>query len=279
MNQIDAKYGISEYSSKEHLQIYVDEKPLDIILHELYPSKNLIGLVPTLLDWLEDSKERRLVWERIKSNGKEIVPLLMCPDDVDLWCDVIVVEIEKSDNVVNWLRLGLDTGSYEIMPDLIGTTVDWFDKIAPLKFEKKNYEKFVSVFKKEIDKDEIKRQIYFWIYRISANEEIPESTKSFNFGIIELETGYQIKIVGTKKYNMVDNKWIKMEDYIGSENTLNLIQESKQLNRSEIQLIVKGGVEEFIERYTYPLTFIHRAENLTTGFLDGNLVNIERRFT
>lgn len=156
MNAIQAKYEKSKYANEPHLTIHVDGNPLDRILHELYPTKNLIGLVPTLLDWLDDPKERALVWRRIKSKERQVVPILMCPDDVDLWCTIINVEIEKTAKTVKWNRIGLDNSSFENnSSELIGTTVEWFDKIQPMEFEKTEYDTFISVFKTEIEKDDI----------------------------------------------------------------------------------------------------------------------------
>ncbi|MCB9309495.1 MAG: T9SS type A sorting domain-containing protein [Lewinellaceae bacterium] len=100
MNRIQAKYEKSKYSKEPHLTINVDGNSLDKILHELYPDKNIIGLVPTILDCLEDPKERKLVWERFESEQKQVVPILMCPDDIYLWCTVINVEIEKTVSTV-----------------------------------------------------------------------------------------------------------------------------------------------------------------------------------
>lgn len=155
MNQIKAKYEKSEYSTEPHLTINVDGKSLDIILHELYPDKNLIGLIPTLLDCLEDSKERKLVWERFESEQKQIVPILMCPDDIDLWCTIINVEIEKTENSVKWSRIGLDNSEFENnSSESIGMTVEWFDKVKPMEFDKTEYQKFASEFKTKIEKDE-----------------------------------------------------------------------------------------------------------------------------
>lgn len=60
MNRIQAKCEASHYCKTPHLTINIDGKALDAILHELYPNKNLIGLVPTLLDSLEDKKKENL---------------------------------------------------------------------------------------------------------------------------------------------------------------------------------------------------------------------------
>lgn len=277
MNQIQAKYEKSEYSNETHLTINVDGKPLDKILHELYPDKNLIGLVPTLLDWLEDPKERKLVWDRFESKQKQVVPILMCPDDIDLWCTIINVEIEKTEDSVKWLRIGIDSGSSDNMPDSIGTNVEWFDKIKPMEFDKVEYEKFRSDFKIEIDKDEIKRLISFWINRIDDKEVIPKSVKAFNLGIIETENDYQLYLVGTNNYDTENDDWACEEDFIPKEKYLSLGADSKKWNWQEIQSIVKNGIEEFIGTRISPLTFVHKAEYLTTGFDDGELLKIEQK--
>ena len=158
MNQIQAIKRTSKYSNRPHLTINIDGQPLDIILHELYPKKNLIGLVPTLLSWLDDPRERKLVWDRFESEQKQIVPILMCPEDVDLWCTVVVVEIEKNENSVRWLRIGLDDSIFhDNSSDSIGTTVEWLDKIEPMVFDKTAYKKLELEFKAEIIKDELKQ--------------------------------------------------------------------------------------------------------------------------
>lgn len=277
MNRIQAKYEKTEYSNEPHLTINVDGNSLDKILHELYPDKNFIGLVPTLLDWLEDSKERKLVWNRFESKQNQVVPILMCPDDIDLWCTIINVEIEKTENSVKWLRIGVDSGNSNNMPNSIGTNVEWLDKIKPMEFDKTEYEKFGSDFKIEIYKDEIKRLISFWINRIDDKEQIPKSIKAYNFGIIETENDYQTYLIGTNNYNTENDNWACEEDFVPQEKYLSLGKDSKKWNWKEIQSIVKNGIEQYIETRISPLTFVHNAEYLATGFDDGELRKIEQK--
>jgi len=152
MNTIQITYGTSKYSTERHLIIQVDEIPLDQHLHETYPQYEINGLVPTLLHWLNMPGERTVVWNRIESKEKQIVPILMCPDDRDLWCTIINVEIEKTEHSVKWLRLGIDSGEPDGMPNSIGTKVDWFDKIPVMEFDLAEYEKVISTFRTEIEK-------------------------------------------------------------------------------------------------------------------------------
>jgi hypothetical protein len=50
VNKIEVKPIKSKYSDIEHPTITIDGVPLDLILHKHYPSKNFLGLVPTLIN-------------------------------------------------------------------------------------------------------------------------------------------------------------------------------------------------------------------------------------
>lgn len=278
MNQIVAKNEKSEYSEEPHLTINIDGSSLDKTLHSLYPDKDFLGLVPTLLDWLWNKEEREVVWTRLESEEKQIVPILMCPDDVDFWCTIINVEVEKTEDTVKWLRIGVDESDFDNNPsEFIGTTVKWFNQVKPMEFERIQYENFVSKFKTEIEKDEIKNRIRLWIDRISNQNKIPLDIKAFNFGLIESEKGHQLYLIGTKKYDLLDDDWACKEDFAPNEKYLNLETDSKKWNSDEIQSIVKSGIEQIIKTRTSPLTFVHKAEYLTTGFDNGTLLKIETK--
>ena len=116
MNEIEATYEKSEYVDEPHLVLKVDGIALDEIIDKEYPDQMYKGLVPTLLDWLENPKERKVVWDRVQSESKAVVPILMCPDDIDLWCTIINVEVEKSHESIKWNKIGIDKGNSENMP-------------------------------------------------------------------------------------------------------------------------------------------------------------------
>ena len=199
----------------------------------------------------------------------------MCPDDVDLWFTLVSVEIEKTEDTVKWSRIGLDRSTYKISShDPIVTDVKWFDKIEPLEFDRTQYLKFLSKFKAEIEKDEVKRRIHAWIDRIDKREWIPPSIKAFNIGITETADDYYTYLVGANNYQPENDDWACEEGFIPREKYLSLGEGSKKWTWKEIESIVKAGVEEFIQFRIAPLTFIHKAEYLTTGFDEGDLKRV-----
>jgi hypothetical protein len=144
--------GTSKYVSQRHQVLVLDGVQLDVLLDSARPDLNLLGLVPTLLDWLADPKERALVWERIlpPTGSIAVAPVLMCPDDCDLWCSVVVAEVSPVESIVWWRRVGLDMSKPqpEDMPKAIGGAVKWFSGLGPYCFDRAGYEECLASFKR-----------------------------------------------------------------------------------------------------------------------------------
>ncbi|WP_025028963.1 hypothetical protein [Caldalkalibacillus mannanilyticus] len=142
-NKVLVKTMTSEYGGIAHPIITVDDIPLDVFLHNLHPESLYLGLVPTIIDWIDIPKERGLVKSRFKSiKHTEILPILMCPDDCDLWCTVIVAEVINKENHVIWSRIGVDSSNREELIETyecIGRRVDWLNKVPSMTFSKKEY--------------------------------------------------------------------------------------------------------------------------------------------
>lgn len=154
-NKISATRHLNEFSQEFYLKISIDNKPLDEILHEYDPEGNWLGFVPTLSSWLENKDERKVTWERIlpKENETVISPILMCPDDLDFWCTIVVVESTCVGNRVIWKRIGSDdTDDRGFHPEHIGQKVNWLDKIGPFMFDKKDFLDCIEEFIKEMNK-------------------------------------------------------------------------------------------------------------------------------
>lgn len=92
---------------------------IDGIILTDYLNQSLTGAKEPILDeigsfeglWSAWSKELdfkgdvRFVWELIR-RGNTILPILLCPDDLDFSCLVIVVEVNKTKDFVYWNKIG-----------------------------------------------------------------------------------------------------------------------------------------------------------------------------
>lgn len=158
MNRIEGLLDKSEYEGYwDYINFKIDGFWLDEKLGELYPDCMYKGLIPTLVDWMERKDEKEVVWKRIFPNKNEtsICPILMCPDDNDFSCTIIVAEITNHGDFVKWNRLGLDI-TKEWEAEKIGSKVEWFDKINELSFEISEYLKMLENFKERMNFDKLR---------------------------------------------------------------------------------------------------------------------------
>ncbi|GED72991.1 hypothetical protein BRE01_66930 [Brevibacillus reuszeri] len=143
VNKIEVESLKSAHCEAEHHTIVIDGTPLDLLLHSQYTSDNLLGMIPTIIDWVDEPKEKEFLKKRFNSEDKEVIlPVLMCPDDCDLLCTVIVANVVKTDEYIIWKQVGIDRSNEEFRQlgyDGIGTTVDWLEKIPPMTFENTIY--------------------------------------------------------------------------------------------------------------------------------------------
>lgn len=98
MNKIEGIQDKSDYEAYwDFINYRIDGYWLDEKLDELYPNNMYDGLIPTLVYWMELEDEKAVVWNRILPNENEtsICPILMCPDDNDFSCALIVAEIKN----------------------------------------------------------------------------------------------------------------------------------------------------------------------------------------
>ncbi len=147
MNTIKAQIDQSDYEGyADFLNYQIDGFWLDEYLDKLYPNQFLKGTVPTLLFDLEGETENKIVWERIlPQNSLSLCPILMCPDDCDFYCTLIIAEIASYEDKISWLRLGLDHSKLDSPVD-IGSRVDWFAKAAPFVFKREEYLSMLQAF-------------------------------------------------------------------------------------------------------------------------------------
>src|SRR5690606_31609461 len=108
MNEICVNVQYTNYLKVDHPIISIDGIPLDLYLHNLYPDNLFLGLIPTITDWVTNQEDAEITLSRFYSKEEiSILPILMCPDDCDFACTIIVAEVVKNENQVIWRRIGV----------------------------------------------------------------------------------------------------------------------------------------------------------------------------
>jgi len=158
MNKIEGIQDKSDYEDYwDFINYRIDGYWLDEKLEELYPENMYKGLIPTLVYWMEREDEKAIVWKRILPNENDttICPILMCPDDNDFSCTLIVAEIRNCGDLIQWKQIGVDK-TKEWGAEKVGSTVEWFDKLKEFNFSKEDYLTMLESFKKQLSIDELR---------------------------------------------------------------------------------------------------------------------------
>ena len=144
--------------STEHLSLYINGRRLDQLLSEAVNDK-YSGLIPSWLSYYDEEympgrKEKAYVRNQtILSETPVILPILLCPDDFDFSCTVIVTEVFCTADTVIRKRFGADITSFspdeKELPQHIGKKIVWFNGTGPFGFKKSDYISCVSCFADE----------------------------------------------------------------------------------------------------------------------------------
>ncbi len=155
MNKIATRTYLNPFSGKNFYHIEIDGRSLEDMIMEVRPDLKK-GIVPSLLNWLTDENERKVVWDRVIPNDgqKTKLPILMCSEDLDLWCTLIMVEVEADKNLIHWNRFGLEDSDAQT-PEEIGKSIDWFSGIERLSFSREAYENMLDEFRMRLDENSI----------------------------------------------------------------------------------------------------------------------------
>ncbi|HEY1100465.1 MAG TPA: hypothetical protein VGF99_16110 [Myxococcota bacterium] len=120
--------------------IFVDGEPIATVVGRLAADEDIATLVVTLQPVVEtcltDDDAAHIRATLLPPVGvTSIAPLLMCPDDLDLFCTVVDVEVVVDDTSVIWRRFGVRAGE--------GHT--WWAS-TPLVFERDAYRRCLAAF-------------------------------------------------------------------------------------------------------------------------------------
>jgi hypothetical protein len=123
LNLIEAVKHKSKFATGYCSWISIDGNPIEYWFNEKIEEETL-GLALAQI-WLINEDEDKLAWERInqlEDGTTTIVPVLVCSDDMDFACNVVVVEQTIKDGIVEWARAG-----QSISTDMqVGATVQWY---------------------------------------------------------------------------------------------------------------------------------------------------------
>ncbi|WP_374517864.1 hypothetical protein [Undibacterium squillarum] len=141
MNLISAEMHKSAYATSPHPVLAIDGTPIELwikcIAENASYEDDTFGLVPAQ-GWLLDENELNSAWKLLiphKENSSTFVPLLICPDDVDLACTVIVVEQVVEKDKVIWARFGF---AVEVINGIV-TSVQWSKNEQKAEFDKSEF--------------------------------------------------------------------------------------------------------------------------------------------
>ena len=145
MSSIEAVMYQSQCASAPHPVFAVNGASLEVWLNGVLQQPEFLGLVPAQ-GWLIDDEEFGWAWQSISSvepGTSTIVPVLVCGDDVDLSCSVVVVEQEIEAETVTWRRFGYSrSGGKES-----GITTQWFPGIPSLAFNRHEFQNALNTFR------------------------------------------------------------------------------------------------------------------------------------
>ena len=155
MNKVSAAMHQSRHATSEHPVLAIDDVPIEQWLKsrllDLTDEDTINGLVPAQ-GWLMDEDELTIAWNLLTPvqmhsadpSISTVVPLLICPDDMDLSCTVIVVEQTVDPENVTWKRFGLGRDSV----NGIITSVQWSVDGQSCQFERPYFSAAVDELKR-----------------------------------------------------------------------------------------------------------------------------------
>lgn len=156
MNTIDAGMHRSRCAKAPHPVLLIDGTPLEmwakgIISSDAFGTDSTDTLVPAQ-GWLIDESDLQNAWYLLEpkdQNSSTIVPVLICPDDMDMSCTVAVVEQQVDTQKVSWLRIGRATD----VRNGIVVSVEWEMPSQKAVFDKAAFRAAVDELKRLTDEE------------------------------------------------------------------------------------------------------------------------------
>jgi len=154
MNKIEAGMHKSRSAKSLHPVLLIDGVPLEtwakgVIYSDAIGTDATDTLVPAQ-GWLIDEPDLKNAWYLLNpkdENSSTIVPVLVCPDDMDMSCTVAVVEQEVDAHTVSWLRIGR---AIDVLNGVV-VSVEWIVPSQKAVFDKTAFRAAVDELKRLTD--------------------------------------------------------------------------------------------------------------------------------
>lgn len=107
---------------KNYLELFIDDVRLDEFLFYYLKIDYIKNLISAWSSFLNDRNEQDYIWRviYIQDNNEITIPILLCPDDLDLSCTVIVAKVKFNDCTVEWNKVGIVNHNKDYYK-----TIDW----------------------------------------------------------------------------------------------------------------------------------------------------------
>ncbi|MBU6956919.1 hypothetical protein KRR23_04065 [Pseudomonas sp. CVAP len=144
--RIHAAYHQAAFSRSACACLTIDDVAIEqwLASHLNDPNVALLGLS---LIWLLDEDEDALAKRRFipgEDGSSTLVPLLVCSDDMDFYCTVLMVEQVIEGDTVHWRRFGWSvSGKLEV-----GISTRWNAESQPVSFALEDFRAALAEFDK-----------------------------------------------------------------------------------------------------------------------------------
>ncbi len=105
MNKISVKEA--DIYGGLHPSIYIDNVFVSTLLHEATCDDSYKSLFCSLAIHDICFFGDKYIWSLIDEKRSCNIPILLCPDDQDLFCIIVVAEVVHAENSVTWKRIGV----------------------------------------------------------------------------------------------------------------------------------------------------------------------------
>lgn len=106
MDKISAEVIRTEYGHDE-LNIVVNGKPVGDFLYEKTGFSKTKALYPAWGSSLNCKNESKFIWELLDNQKETLnIPIFVCPEDLDLYCIVLVAKTSVTHREVCWEKIG-----------------------------------------------------------------------------------------------------------------------------------------------------------------------------